>query len=133
MFESIAGLEMGGIPIATTLALKTGASQLFVRKKAKNYGTCRQIEGTDDLKHKVVVVIEDIITTGGAVSEAIKALRDEGAFISDVICGTGESIEVVSSQLAPPIGQSLLYRKLLLRFKGRQGFFFGPPRAALKN
>ncbi len=43
----LAGLEMGGIPIATALSLKTGIPTLFVRKEAKPYGTCKIAEGGD--------------------------------------------------------------------------------------
>ncbi len=38
--EMIAGLEMGGIPLATALSIRTGILSAFVCKKAKNYGTC---------------------------------------------------------------------------------------------
>ena len=43
--DALAGLEMGGISIATALSLQTGIPLLFVRKQAKNYGTCKLIEG----------------------------------------------------------------------------------------
>lgn len=45
--EILAGLEMGGIPIATALSMETGMPVVFVRKKAKEYGTCKLAEGTD--------------------------------------------------------------------------------------
>jgi orotate phosphoribosyltransferase len=45
--DILAGLEMGGIPIATALSLQTGIAGAFVRKKAKDYGTCKLAEGTD--------------------------------------------------------------------------------------
>ncbi|MBL7998044.1 MAG: orotate phosphoribosyltransferase, partial [Candidatus Kapabacteria bacterium] len=45
--EVLAGLEMGGIPIATALSLHTGIPAAFVRKKAKDYGTRKIAEGTD--------------------------------------------------------------------------------------
>lgn len=45
--EVLAGLEMGGIPIATALSLKTEIPVVFVRKKAKEYGTYKLSEGTD--------------------------------------------------------------------------------------
>lgn len=49
----LAGLEMGGIPIATALSLKTGIPVVFVRKEAKAYGTCKLAEGID-IKNKKV-------------------------------------------------------------------------------
>jgi orotate phosphoribosyltransferase len=83
--EVLAGLEMGGIPIATALSLKTGIPVTFVRKEAKEYGTCQFAEGLD-VKDKRVCVIEDVITTGGQVVISTKDLRGLGADIKTVLC-----------------------------------------------
>lgn len=83
--EVLAGLEMGGIPIATALSLETGIPCVFVRKEAKEYGTCQFAEGLD-IKGKNVCVIEDVVTTGGQVVLSTKDLRSLGAQISHVLC-----------------------------------------------
>jgi orotate phosphoribosyltransferase len=83
--EVLAGLEMGGIPIATALSLETGLPCVFVRKKAKDYGTCQFAEGFD-VKGKKVCVIEDVITTGGQVILSAEDLKSLGAQVSDVLC-----------------------------------------------
>jgi len=83
--EVLAGLEMGGIPIATALGLKTGLPVLFVRKKAKEYGTCQFAEGLA-FKGKTLLVIEDVITTGGQVVLSTQDLRKAGAKIHTVLC-----------------------------------------------
>ncbi len=83
--EILAGLEMGGIPIAAALALKTGIPAIFVRKTAKEYGTAKLAEGTD-FKDKKVCVIEDVITTGGQVVMSSNDLRQMGADIEYVLC-----------------------------------------------
>jgi orotate phosphoribosyltransferase len=83
--DALAGLEMGGIPIATALSLKTGIPVVFVRKKAKDYGTEKLAEGFD-FKGKKLLVVEDVITTGGQVLLSAKDLRDAGAIIEDVLC-----------------------------------------------
>lgn len=83
--EILAGLEMGGIPVATALSLETGIPAAFVRKEAKTYGTCQLAEGVD-LKGKRVCVIEDVITTGGQVVISTKDLRQLGAYVTDVLC-----------------------------------------------
>lgn len=84
--ELLAGLEMGGIPIATALSLETGIPVVFVRKAAKEYGTCRVAEGVESLKGKRVCVIEDVITTGGQVVLSAEDLRGEGAIVESVLC-----------------------------------------------
>src|SRR5580658_2195639 len=45
--EVLAGLELGGVPIATAMSLQSGLPVVFVRKEAKTYGTCRAVEGGD--------------------------------------------------------------------------------------
>ncbi len=83
--EVLAGLEMGGIPIATALSLHTGIPAAFVRKEAKTYGTAQLAEGTA-IAGKRVTVIEDVVTTGGQVVISTNDLRALGALVSDVLC-----------------------------------------------
>ena len=105
--EIIAGLELGGVPLATAVSLETGLPAAFVRKEAKAYGTCRAIEG-QDVAGKKVVFIEDVITTGGAVSDAYLLATAEGADILSVVCAIwrGEGaphIKGVSGLLVQPV------------------------------
>jgi orotate phosphoribosyltransferase len=83
--EVLAGLELGGVPIATALSLLTGLPQVMVRKEAKAYGTAKLAEGPD-VEGKRVLVVEDVITTGGQVVTSTKDLRDRGALITTVLC-----------------------------------------------
>jgi orotate phosphoribosyltransferase len=83
--DALAGLEMGGIPIATMLSQFTGLPVLFVRKKAKDYGTCKIAEG-GLVKGRRLLIVEDVVTSGGAILDAAKALRDEGAELARVVC-----------------------------------------------
>ena len=84
-FDALAGLEMGGIPIATMLSQFTGKPVRFVRKKAKEYGTCRFAEG-GDIRGLRLLVVEDVVTSGGQIVESVRALRGEGAIITEVVC-----------------------------------------------
>lgn len=84
-FDLLAGLEMGGIPLATAISLETGAQMTLVRKKAKEYGTAKVAEGAD-LRGKKVVIIEDVVTSGGQIILSAGDLRAEGAEILCAIC-----------------------------------------------
>ncbi|HEU4811164.1 MAG TPA: orotate phosphoribosyltransferase [Nocardioides sp.] len=88
--ELLGGLELGGIPIATMVSSVTGLPGLFVRKKAKEYGTCKLAEGPD-VAGRRVTIIEDVITTGGAVRDATRALREAGAIVEVVVCAIDRS------------------------------------------
>lgn len=90
--ELLGGLELGGVPIATVLSSLTGHPALFVRKQAKEYGTCKLAEGPDVAGRRVTLV-EDVITTGGAVRDATRALRDAGAVVEVVVCAIDRSPE----------------------------------------
>ncbi len=83
--EVLAGLEMGGIPVATAISLKTNLPAVFVRKKAKEYGTCKLAEGAE-VKDKKVCIIEDVVTTGGQIILSANDLRKLGAQVEHVLC-----------------------------------------------
>ncbi len=84
-FDMFAGLEMGGIPLATALSLKTGKPVVFVRKKAKEYGTCKVAEGKD-VEGKLIIIVEDVVTSGGQIILSAQDLIKEGANIISAIC-----------------------------------------------
>ena len=81
----LGGLELGGVPLATMLSHATGIPALFVRKQAKAYGTRRIAEGGDPAG-RTVLLVEDVITTGGDVARAARALRELGATVTAVAC-----------------------------------------------
>lgn len=84
-FDKIAGLELGGIPLATGLSLKTGKKCLYVRKVPKTYGTCNLVEGGFD-PGETVVVVEDVITTAGHVCKSVEQMRELGLIVQHVTC-----------------------------------------------
>ncbi|WP_211357042.1 orotate phosphoribosyltransferase [Nocardioides rubriscoriae] len=88
--DLLGGLEMGGIPLATVVSAITGTPALFVRKQAKTYGTCKLAEGPS-YDGKRVTLVEDVITTGGAVRDATRALRESGAIVEVVVCAIDRS------------------------------------------
>lgn len=83
--EVLAGLEMGGIPVVTALSYASGLPAAFVRKKAKEYGTCKLAEGSS-VQGRQVCIVEDIVTTGGQIIQSANELRAQGAIIDTVLC-----------------------------------------------
>jgi len=83
--EVLAGLEIGGIPIATTMGLMRNIPMVFVRKKAKEYGTAKLVEGTD-IKDKNLLIVEDVVTSGGQIILSANELRNLGATINTAVC-----------------------------------------------
>ncbi|MEY9877882.1 orotate phosphoribosyltransferase [Streptacidiphilus sp. MAP12-33] len=83
--EVLAGLEMGGIPVVTALGRHTGLPCAFVRKEAKAYGTCRLAEGAEVAGRRVLVV-EDVVTSGGQIVLSTADLRGLGATVREALC-----------------------------------------------
>lgn len=83
--EVLAGLELGGVPLAVVASQGSGLPTVFVRKTAKTYGTCRLAEG-GEVAGRRIAVIEDVVTSGGQVIESCRDLRDREADIATVLC-----------------------------------------------
>jgi len=83
--EILAGLEMGGIPVVTMLSQVTGIPSAFIRKSAKEYGTCKYAEGPA-LNGKNITIIEDVVSSGGAIIEALDKMKTDGITPVSIIC-----------------------------------------------
>lgn len=83
--DALAGLELGGVPIAVALSQVTGLPTLFVRKKAKEYGTRRFAEG-GEVAGRRLLVVEDVVTSGGQVVLSTRDLRGAGATVEHALC-----------------------------------------------
>ena len=80
----IAGAELGGVALAAAAAMETGKNWIIVRNSKKGYGTGKLIEGV--LKPSdVVLLVEDIATTGGQVLEAAKVITEAGAKVKKIV------------------------------------------------
>ena len=117
--EVLAGLELGGIPVVTALGRHTGLPCAFVRKTAKPYGTARLAEGAD-ISGARVLVVEDVVTSGGQIAISTGQLRELGARIDTALCvldrqeGGAEALAAAGIAL-----RSLLTRADLDRATGR--------------
>ena len=97
--DALAGVELGGVPIATVLSQLTGLPAFFVRKEAKRYGTCQLAEGgeIDGLR---LAIVEDVVTTGGQLLESIRELRKRRAHVAHALAvidrGQGGSAQLAA-------------------------------------
>jgi orotate phosphoribosyltransferase len=89
--EAVAGVELGGCPLASAVSLVSflrgrPLAALYVRKQAKDHGSKRRVEGDKALRPGIpVVLLEDVITTGGSSLSAVAALREAGAVVSGIV------------------------------------------------
>ncbi len=98
--QGLAGLELGGVPLATMLSSQTGLPAFFVRKQPKKYGTERVCEG-GDIAGRHLLIIEDVVTTGGQMVLSAQDLRAEGAVVAHALCvidREGGGADVVASE-----------------------------------
>jgi orotate phosphoribosyltransferase len=82
--DRIAGAELGAVPLAAATAMACGKPCIFVRNQKKDYGTAKQIEGVLNAG-ETVLIVEDVLTTGGQVLEAAKSLESLGAKIAAIV------------------------------------------------
>ena len=112
--DALAGLELGGIPIATLLSQVTGLPARFVRKEAKTYGTCQLAEG-GELEGRRLTVVEDVVTSGGQVVASCGDLRDRGARVEQALCvidreaGGPAALAAIDVELRPLFTMSELH------------------------
>jgi orotate phosphoribosyltransferase len=96
--DRIAGAELGAVPLATAAGMASGKPIVFIRNQKKDYGTAKQVEGVLNAG-ETVMIVEDVLTTGGQVIEAAKSLQDLGAKIEKIVAvidrleGARENIE----------------------------------------
>lgn len=83
-FEVIAGVAVGGVPHSSALSYAMQKPSVFVRKEAKGHGKGQRVEG-GDIEGKQVLLVEDLVTTGGSSLSGVEALRGEGAVVETLI------------------------------------------------
>jgi orotate phosphoribosyltransferase len=94
--DVVGGVEAAGIPHSAALGFHLQKPSVFIRKEAKGHGTKKRVEG-GDVKGLRVMLVEDLVTTGGSSLAAIEALREEGAVVEDCMAiisyGFAEAVE----------------------------------------
>ncbi len=83
-FEVIGGIEAAGIPHSAALGYAMERPSVFIRKQPKEHGKKARIEG-GDVSGKRVLLVEDLVTTGGSSLSGVQALREAGATVTDCL------------------------------------------------
>lgn len=81
----LAGPALGAVALAASASLSSGLPFIIVRGETKEHGTANRIEGPFE-PGELVCLLEDVVTTGGALTEAVSALRDEGLVVRNAVC-----------------------------------------------
>lgn len=81
----IAGAELGGVALAAATSIATGKNWVIIRNSKKDYGTTKMVEGRLG-NGDMVLLVEDIATTGGQVLEAAKIITEAGATVKKIVC-----------------------------------------------
>jgi orotate phosphoribosyltransferase len=81
----LAGPVLGAVALAASAAMVSGLPFIIVRGETKEYGTAKRIEGPFE-QGELVCLLEDVVTSGGALAEAVSALRDEGLVVRNAVC-----------------------------------------------
>ncbi len=89
--DAVAGVELGGCPLASAVAIASfergrALDAVYVRKDVKDHGSKRSLEGNSHLAAGArIVVLEDVVTTGGSTLKAVEKIRAAGYVVGDVI------------------------------------------------
>jgi orotate phosphoribosyltransferase len=109
--STVAGIELGSVPLATAVSMETELPLLIVRKATKGYGTKSRFVGDIKPKDKILM-LEDVTTTGGSVIDAIKIVREAGASVKHIISvvdreeGAKEKMKEAGAELFPLVSAS---------------------------
>ena len=122
-FHSLVSVPTGGLVVAASLAIEIVKPIIYVRKEAKEHGTGKAVEGVtcQDMK---LLMIEDVVTSGGSVINAIKSIKDEKMQVTDAYAivdrmeGATEALQAEGVKLhslltIKQIAESLFEQKLI--------------------
>ena len=115
-YDLLAGMELGAVPLIVALSLETKIPYAIIRKEKREHGASKQIEGAE-VKGKKVLVIEDVVTSGGSVLKSIRILRDNGALVDEVVvvvdreAGAEKKLQELDASFIPLISVSDILKK----------------------
>lgn len=104
-FDRVAGMELGAVPIAVALSMEMDIPFLIVRKETKGYGAGKRLEG-ELHKDDRVLLVEDVVTTGGSLASAANVIRESGGVCTKAVAvvdrleGARENLQKINISLS---------------------------------
>ncbi len=111
----LAGPALGAVALAASAAMASGLPFIIVRGETKEYGTANRIEGPFE-PGELVCLVEDVVTSGGALAETVSALRGEGLEVRNAVCvvdreeGGSDALARLGVRLRPLFQASVLLK-----------------------
>lgn len=123
-FDAVGGLTLGADQFAHVTAVLAGRSWFVVRKNVKDHGTKKRVEGADLRPGVSVLLVDDVVTTGGSILEALDAVRSTGAEVAMAVTllDRGEIAKGHFAREGIPYASVITYRDLGIEAVGG-----GPP------
>jgi orotate phosphoribosyltransferase len=84
-FDAVGGLTLGADQFAHVMAVLSDTAWFVVRKQAKDHGTGQRVEGAEVGPGVSVLLVDDVVTTGGSIVQALKAVRATGATVAGAV------------------------------------------------
>jgi orotate phosphoribosyltransferase len=113
-FEAVGGMELGAVPFTFAVQRAARCKWFLIRKTPKGRGTNRWVEGARVSAGMPVMLVEDVVTTGGSISRAYERVREEGATVvfASALVDRGDEAASFFAGLGVPYVPLLTYRDL---------------------
>ncbi len=107
--QRMAAVPYGALPLGSVAAITAGLPLLYTRKKVKKHGGQRQVEGHHE-KGDRVVMVEDLVTTGGSLLQAVGLLRAAGLEVAHAVVMTERGLQARANLWAAGIELRTVFR-----------------------
>lgn len=120
-FDAVGGLTLGADAYATGIALLANKQWFVVRKQPKEHGKSKRVEGADIGPGTRVLLVDDVVSTGGSILEALRVVKDTGAevVLAVTLVDRGDEAAGKFTELGVPYRPLITYRDLGIPPVGR--------------
>lgn len=100
----VGGMELGSVPLTTAMCTHTKyLNQFIIRKNKRIHGTNSQIEGSEAIKEQQVVLVDDVLTTGGSIKKMCDALEGHAEVLGTIVVVDRQESDLAIMQNLPPV------------------------------